>query len=50
MVTPEQATIVQLAIAVSAETNLLFFSRSERASSSSLVFFCSTSLTRLLRG
>ena len=35
---------------VAARTNLLFFSRSERACSSSSVFFRSTSLTRLLQG
>jgi len=35
---------------VAAGTNLLFFSRSERACSSSSVFFRSMSLTRLLRG
>ena len=35
---------------VSAETNLLFFSRSERACSSSSIFFRSASLTGLLRG
>jgi hypothetical protein len=37
-------------MSVSAETNLFFFSRSERACSSSSVFFGSTSLTHLLRG
>ena len=40
----------ELGIGVAAGTNLLFFSRSERACSSSLVFFRSTSLTRLLQG
>jgi hypothetical protein len=35
---------------VSAETNLLFFSRCERTCSSSSVFFRSTSMTNLLRG
>ena len=34
----------------SAETNLLFFSRSERVCCASSIFFRSTSLTRLLRG
>jgi hypothetical protein len=35
---------------VPAGTNLLFFSRSERACSSSSVFFRSVSLARLLQG
>jgi len=34
---------------VSADLNLLFFGRFERASSSSFVFFRSMSLTRFLR-
>jgi hypothetical protein len=49
--TPILSSLVRMvAVHVSADPNLLFFGRCERASSSSCVFFRSASLTRLLRG